>query len=73
MTTGGWQPIETAPKEPSKIVWVGYPYCIRLAWWDERTRIWTDYERNRGLTFAPTHWQPIPKPPGRALGEEQSR
>ena len=57
----GWQPIETAPSDGSRILVVGgrweWPE-IALAdgeWWLQRARA--------GSIVGPTHWMPIPTPP----------
>jgi hypothetical protein len=55
-----WQPIETAPRDKTKIlVWTGRDFDI--LWWSERLNGWTfndDWEVDD-----PTHWQPLPAPP----------
>jgi hypothetical protein len=62
-----WQPIETAPKD-GRFIWLGDSSGLRIGFW-ARER-WADMARAeeggpRDLTFAPTHWQPLPKPPAR--------
>lgn len=70
-----WQPIETAPKDGTKIDLWGR----NLLTFDKRgeritdvdwgpVRDWMGHERNdwrhgRGEDFEPTHWVPIPSPP----------
>jgi hypothetical protein len=68
-----WRPIETAPKTGDDLI--AKPilaYCpdespgdrIRLIWWEPKLRggIWYDDGETRGLR--PTHWLPLPAPPG---------
>lgn len=63
-TGGGWQPIETAPKDGYDILvsrsYLGEP--VRLAFWDEarggQWSIWPGRE-----CIDPTHWMPLPSPP----------
>lgn len=61
---GGWQPIETAPKDGTSILgyWLGGQHdCaihatkfIRGRWWATNE----DFPQRE-----PTHWQPLPAPP----------
>lgn len=66
-----WQPIETAPKDGSRIL--GYtpswePHIVCLYWKDFQQ---DDPEFEHGgfvddfinETFYPTHWMPLPEPP----------
>ena len=74
-----WQPIETAPKT---IVWrngihrygeyfLGYANgdVRRLRWWDGNeageTR-WCNFLGDCGNAYHPSHWMPLPEPPGTA-------
>ena len=55
-----WQPIETAPRDGTKIlaIWPGKGRH-RIVWFD-RAR-WTDDGDHSLIDF--THWQPLPSPP----------
>jgi hypothetical protein len=57
---GGWQPIETAPKNGT-FIWVYDPnsewQCE--AWWDDRFNGWQCPHEG----VAPSHWRPIPAAP----------
>jgi hypothetical protein len=69
-----WQPIETAPKDGTEIdLW--YPDLGRqpAAHWDTTGLgfgwCWPNWNEGRLETvirpnIAPTHWMPIPEPPG---------
>lgn len=66
-----WRPIETAPKEGSILLWTGnaekptmfwgamreYGKHARPGWWIVTS----------GISVEPTHWQPLPAPPGELL------
>jgi len=70
-----WQPIETAPKDGTKIDLWGR----NLLTWDKRGerivnvawgrvtnwlgREGDDWQTGRGEDFQPTHWMPLPDPP----------
>jgi len=71
-----WQPIETAPKDGSKIMISGDSY-VTIGWWEEdkgKTLIsadkpyWEPYDFSYwdrydiGDWFTPTHWMPLPTP-----------
>lgn len=52
-----WLPIESAPKDGTQILAFDGQYQELVTW--ERGLWWCD----PGLTFSPTHWQPLPKAP----------
>lgn len=72
----GWQPIETAPKEPTNILGEGPRIllcggflngdgtpAVRTGHWKAaRTNFWCDTALGR-CADAPTHWMPLPEPP----------
>lgn len=69
-----WQRIETAPRDGT-IIWLANRNIMRLGWWTSNRGYenhgtvgggWIDKGLAeaggvRGLTFAPTHWQPTPE------------
>jgi hypothetical protein len=56
-----WQPIETAPKDRTILLWVPYD-AWQVCAWDELHKEWVS---TGGLSFdaVPTHWMPLPEPP----------
>src|SRR5665213_2977326 len=72
-----WQPIETAPKDQTVMVWWG-----EGCWWGRKSRTipvgavfpkgpyaWT-VKFGDGLRVAdPTHWMPLPQPPTNATAQ----
>lgn len=61
---GGWQPIETAPKDGEWIMTIlqgsqynGEPYIPAITMWDLEG--WIDENHNY---HHPTHWKPLPAP-----------
>ncbi len=76
---GEWQPIETAPKDGTKILICqasdadGKPitgddfglFVQRAAWWGEEEGwiVYCSLIQEPTLFFEPTHWMPIPEPP----------
>lgn len=60
---GGWQPIETAPRDSTEVLVLVGRKIIRLGWYfkpSSRTEGWRDENGNR---INPTHWMPLPPPP----------
>lgn len=58
-----WQPIETAPRDGSKVLaydpgWCGGTMAI-ARWWDGEFRT----GNLPGEEMYPTHWMPLPPPP----------
>jgi hypothetical protein len=64
----GWQPIETAPKDGTKILALegGWQYAV-LAWWGR----WDDGSGDMVQDYDPTLWIPIPPVPPSPGGEER--
>lgn len=72
-----WQPIETAPTNGT-VIWLAKEGLMRLGLWTDGAQHeshgsegggWIDWVNAqgtgpRGLRFAPTHWMPLPTPPG---------
>lgn len=74
----GWQPIETAPKDGTKILlgyfpgaskdwpdWSSAPESWRCAFWNRTKQKWIEgktYLSSEGF-YSPTHWMPLPQPP----------
>lgn len=62
-----WQPIETAPKDGTRILVFG-PYCGGLPIMATSKWLpWTEDRVEKGCWYAngvaPTHWMPLPDPP----------
>jgi hypothetical protein len=69
--SGGWQPIETAPKDGTRVIIV-LDECNQERWVDiakygkERPLgCHTNWQNGygQGYSWRPTHWMPLPKPP----------
>lgn len=63
-----WQPIETAPRDETILIWpVSYGRPAPARWWDstERGGYWDVAHMNVATCkrLAPTHWRPLPAPP----------
>ncbi len=60
-----WLPIETAPKDGTRIILVGksgYVWCDCK--WEKMKRVPDRWSSFIGpITFHPTHWMPIPEAP----------
>jgi len=61
-----WQPIKTAPKDETPILsWIPDMECISVVkWYDAYWTMCDDFEHYHGANVKPTHWMPLPKPPG---------
>lgn len=68
----GWRPIESAPKDGTKILaWCPHPritnddaffHCEIIWWRPYKANPWRT-ARNDSIPDDPTHWQPLPDPP----------
>jgi hypothetical protein len=78
----GWQPIETAPKDGTRVIlWapdycdyaVGGEWCDRVGAWDAECGMMDDGPAMfEDECDGPTHWRPFPAPPAiRALAKEK--
>jgi hypothetical protein len=65
-----WQPIETAPKDGTRIL--GYDgSTVSGTYWHDSFREWRNESEAAGDNhgwyghdrWVPTHWQPLPEPP----------
>ena len=72
MSMSEWQPIETAPKDGSKILafeyyWVGYPFVCY--WYKSR---WVFHCPGTSLVeMNPDYWMPLPEPPAEEMNEHE--
>lgn len=67
-----WQPIETAPKDGDTNILIG---CFGKHWHGEQFIVFYDNDKPKypwqtpdGISYhqdAPTHWMPLPAPPGK--------
>jgi hypothetical protein len=71
-----WQPIETAPKDGTRILAVVQGFRPAVAYWQNNRGVfdfidaedmpspeaWDEYLRNEP-EWTPTHWMPLPEPP----------
>ena len=67
-----WQPIETAPKDGTRIL-VSCVYEVEgqthsYEWadwwgWDDEWEGWLDFPSQIPAPVPPTHWMPLPAPP----------
>jgi len=64
---GGWQPIETAPKDGTEIiVWwpeIGHPYITKWTRFINGNLYRDGWHCGIWEVERPTHWMPSPKPP----------
>lgn len=66
MTEQGWQPIKTAPKDDDILLLYRDGEGVQPGYWDDEIKSWLAVE-TQGLTggrMHPTHWMPLPSPPG---------
>ena len=81
VVVGGWQPIETAPKDGTRVLlYLAAPWSrVELARWYQPWGNWqTDGDEPDPFrdeycgigSQLPTHWQPLPPPPVQAQGSD---
>lgn len=61
-----WQPIETAPKDMTRVLLTDGRYVSVGSFyleWDKESDIDCEYGDCCHATWSPTHWQPLPSPP----------
>ena len=79
VTQAGWQPIETAPKDGTKVLVCqatdadGEPirgeswgvFVQVAAWWggDDEWIVYCSLIKDPSVHVEPTHWMPLPEPP----------
>ncbi len=58
-----WQPIETAPKDESRILLyrTGWAEAIAVGWWSNANVCWMSIPGT--WEWKATHWMPLPDPP----------
>lgn len=66
----GWQPIESAPKDGTDIL-VCVTHSLPDGWktvqwvdWTKGDTLWPHFQERIDIPFPPTHWMPLPAPPG---------
>lgn len=76
MTYPDWQPIESAPRDSTRVLVVGDPFWkehIHVAQWTGKNGfgdLWkSESERSEYGLMHPTHWMPLPTPPSPKAGE----
>ena len=62
-----WQPIETAPKDGTKIIaFDHHAGVVIVRWrmrWPETGCEWIEATGEEYENYRPTHWMPLPEPP----------
>lgn len=60
-----WRPIESAPKDGTVLMlWIPeYKYGVAFGYWSETLKEWLDDEDGCAIK-EPSHWMPLPAPPG---------
>jgi hypothetical protein len=59
----GWQPIERAPKDGTRVLVANSEYAwIEIAWWEQPNWIYGDSDYG-SCDCSPTHWMNLPEPP----------
>jgi hypothetical protein len=63
-----WQPIETAPMDGSWLLICGPMIRPVQAHWNDAAGQWQRYNC-LDIGLEPSHWQPLPSPVSKAIGE----
>lgn len=58
-----WQPIETAPKDASRILIYDDEFGRGIVYWHLNRKCWCSDEDSILDYWEPTHWQPLPEVP----------
>jgi hypothetical protein len=63
-----WQPIETAPKDQTIVLWIPkrYPHVVVAAHWASEECDWGWWAG--ASRVEPSHWMPLPEPPQAIAG-----
>jgi hypothetical protein len=64
----GWQPIETAPKDGTRVLVVWPNSAVGESFWNQRDNYW-----GMSLGIVPRFWQPLPAPPRVASPTQEPR
>ena len=63
-----WRPIETADKNGDGfILWCG-GIGPQMGVWDRADGVWITFDGRPLEDYPPTHWAPLPEPPGSTDG-----
>ncbi len=58
-----WHPIETAPKDGTKVLLSNSEDVFSGCWVESTLRGFEWWSGEQGGTVKPTHWMPLPEPP----------
>jgi hypothetical protein len=58
-----WQPIETAPKDGTRVLIAHTNVWMAVAWFWPCNMHWTEDTASGMKLNDPTHWMPLPDPP----------
>jgi hypothetical protein len=57
-----WQPIETAPKDGTRVLGADHQ-AVEIIYWADGYWYNQSVEISLWRVFPPTHWMPLPEPP----------
>lgn len=63
LTAGGWQPIETAPKDEKDMLMMEPEMGVIIGRWFNNGRGKRCWMNDHGVFCKPTHWMPLPSAP----------